>query len=267
MKKTLFILLSHISLFAAGTTLSAQTSSTSPGAPAVPAALALPALSGEAILAKIDANATFGTISYRGVMEIQQQSKKMLKEFSALAEGDKKAFVEFTNPEDRGIRYLKINKDLWMYFPDEQETIKISGHLLKEGMMGSDLSYEDALESGNLLSQYSVAVSGTETLNNRPCYVLELSAIAKTAPYDKQKLWVDGERFIVLKSQMLSKSGKLIKESQALRVAQYGKRWYVTELRMEDKLKKGGGTTFRMTDLTFDVSLPSDQFSLRRLSR
>ncbi len=254
-------------MFAVGANLFAQTEAASSSTPAALASPALPALSGEAILAKIDENASFSTISYRGIMEIQQQSKKMLKEFSALAEGDKKAFVEFINPEDRGIRYLKIDKDLWMYFPDEQETIKISGHLLKEGMMGSDVSYEDALESGNLLSKYSVAVSGTETLDGRPCYVLELSATAKTAPYDKQKFWVDGERFIVLKTHMLSKSGKLIKESQALKVAQYGKRWFVTELRMEDKLKKGGGTTFKMTDIKFDVSLPSDQFSLRRLSR
>jgi len=230
-------------------------------------AQSLPSLSGEEILKKIDANASFGILRYRGVMEIQQQKKMLIKEFMAIAEGDAKAFVEFINPEDRGIRYLKIDKDLWMYFPDEQETIKISGHLLKEGMMGSDVSYEDALESGNLLKKYTVAVAGTENLDGRPCYVLELTASTKTAPYDKQKLWVDGERFTVLKSQMLSKSDKLIKESLALQVRQYGKRWFVTELRMEDKLKKGGGTTFKMTDLEFDVSVPEDQFSLRRLSR
>lgn len=230
-------------------------------------AQSLPNLSGEEILKKIDANASFGILRYRGVMEIQQQKKMLIKEFVAIAEGDAKAFVEFINPEDRGIRYLKIDKDLWMYFPDEQETIKISGHLLKEGMMGSDVSYEDALESGNLLKKYTVAVAGTENLDGRPCYVLELTASTKTAPYDKQKLWVDGERFTVLKSQMLSKSDKLIKESLALQVRQFGKRWFVTELRMEDKLKKGGGTTFKMTDLEFDVSVPEDQFSLRRLSR
>jgi outer membrane lipoprotein-sorting protein len=230
-------------------------------------AQSLPSLSGEEILKKIDANASFGILRYRGVMEIQQQKKMLIKEFVAIAEGDAKAFVEFINPEDRGIRYLKIDKDLWMYFPDEQETIKISGHLLKEGMMGSDVSYEDALESGNLLKKYTVAVAGTENLDGRPCYVLELTASTKTAPYDKQKLWVDGERFTVLKSQMLSKSDKLIKESLALQVRQFGKRWFVTELRMEDKLKKGGGTTFKMTDLEFDVSVPEDQFSLRRLSR
>jgi len=230
-------------------------------------AQSLPSLSGEEILKKIDENAFFGILHYRGIMEIQQRKRVLVKEFTAIAEGDAKAFVEFINPEDRGVRYLKINKDLWMYFPEEQETIKISGHLLKEGMMGSDVSYEDALESGNLLKKYSVTVAGTETLEGRPCYVLELTASIKTAPYDKQKLWVDGERFIILKSQMLSKSNKLMKESQALQVRQFGNRWFVTELRMEDKLKKGGGTLFRMTDLAFDVPVPEDQFSLRRLGR
>ena len=57
--------------------------------------------------------------------------------------------MEFTNPEDRGTRYLKRDKNLWIYFPKEQDTVKISGHLLKEGMMGSDVSYEDALESSD----------------------------------------------------------------------------------------------------------------------
>ena len=49
--------------------------------------------------------------------------------------------------------------------------------------------------------------------------------------------------------------------------AQFGKRWYATKVRLEDKLKKGGGTVFALKDLQFDVKLPSDQFSLRRLSR
>lgn len=227
----------------------------------------LPQLAGEQILQKIDENASFRTLRYRGVMEIQQQKKWLLKEFIAISAGDTKAFVEFINPEDRGTRYLKIGKELWMYFPDEQETIKISGHLLKEGMMGSDVSYEDAFESGDLLAKYSVIVSGTETVAGRPCYVLVLVARTKTAPYDKQKYWVDGERFIVLKSEMLSKSDKPIKESLALQVQQFGSRWFVTELRMEDKLKKAGGTTFRMTELEFDVPVPEDQFSMRRLSR
>ena len=82
------------------------------------------------------------------------------KTMNAVAEGSDKAFAEFTNPEDRGTRYLKLEKDMWIYFPKEQDTVKISGHLLKEGMMGSDVSYEDALESRDFKAKYCGLAQG-----------------------------------------------------------------------------------------------------------
>ncbi|MFA6508708.1 MAG: outer membrane lipoprotein-sorting protein [Treponemataceae bacterium] len=224
-------------------------------------------LTGPEIMKRVDANQSVTSISYSGTMEIDLGNRVLVKEMKAVALGDTKSFVEFTNPEDSGVRYLKVDKNLWMYFPAEQETIKISGHLLKEGMMGSDVSYEDALESGELADKYEIALLGKETLNGREVYVLDLKAKVKNVPYDRQKWWVDAERFIVLKSEMYAKSGKLLKESGTLEVRQFGKRWYPVKVRMEDKLKKGGGTVFAMKDLEFDVKLPSDQFSLRRLSR
>lgn len=223
--------------------------------------------SGAEILARADGNKVFGTVAYTGTMEIDLGRRVLVKEMRSVAEGSAKAFVEFVNPEDAGVRYLKIDKDLWMYFPAEQETVKISGHLLKEGMMGSDVSYEDALESGSLADKYDISVAGTEAVDGRDCWVLDLKAKAKTAPYDRQKLWIDAERYVTLKGEMYAKSGKLVKESRALEVARFGTRWFAVKLRMEDKLKKGGGTVFAMKDLKFDAALPADQFSLRRLAR
>lgn len=63
------------------------------------------------------------------------------KTTEAVAQGSSQAFVEFTNPEDRGVRYLKRDKNLWIYFPKEQDTVNISGHLLKEGMPGPRLPW------------------------------------------------------------------------------------------------------------------------------
>jgi len=228
---------------------------------------ALPSLPGEAIMKKVDANATFETMAYAGTMEIDLGNRQLLKEMNVIVEGKDKSFVEFSNPEDRGVRYLKVDKDLWMYFPAEQETVKISGHLLKEGMMGSDVSYEDALESGAISDKYDISVVGTEVLDGRACYVLDLKAKVRTVNYERQKFWVDGERFVVLKGEMYAKSGRLLKESHAISVKQFGTRWFATEVRMEDKLKKGGGTVFRMKDIQFGMVLPEDMFSLRRLSR
>ncbi len=228
---------------------------------------ALPALSGEEIMRRVDSNATITTMAYVGTMKIDLGTRVLDKEMRVVAEGSEKSFVEFSNPEDRGVRYLKVDKDLWMYFPSEQEMVKISGHLLKEGMMGSDVSYEDALESGAISDKYTITVLGTETFDGRACYLLDLNAKVKSVNYERQKYWVDGGRFVVLKSEMYAKSGRLLKESRALAVKQFGTRWFATEVRMEDKLKKGGGTVFTMKDVQFGVALPADMFSLKRLGR
>jgi outer membrane lipoprotein-sorting protein len=111
---------------------------------------ALSALTGEEILARMDLNKAFTTISYTAKMQIAQGSVVRMKTMKAKATSDGKAIVEFTNPEDKGIKYLKIDKNLWIYYPEEDDTVPISGHLLKEGMMGSDVSYEDALEEDAL---------------------------------------------------------------------------------------------------------------------
>lgn len=227
----------------------------------------LPPLSGEEIMRRVDENQTIATMAYSGTMDIDVGNRVLHKQMRVVAKGGDTSLVEFVNPEDRGVRYLKIGKDLWMYFPSEQETIKISGHMLKEGMMGSDVSYEDALESGALTEKYDIKVLGSETLDGRACYVLDLNAKARAVNYERQKYWVDGERFVVLKAEMYAKSGKLLKESRSISVRQFGKRWFAVEVRMEDKLKKGGGTVFKMDDVQFGVALPDDMFSLRRLSR
>ncbi|MBU0929247.1 MAG: outer membrane lipoprotein-sorting protein [Spirochaetes bacterium] len=243
------------------------------GAALLALALSMPAaaqgagLSGDEVMRRVDANNAIDSIAYVGSMEIDLGSRVLRKEMRVVAVGGEKSFVEFTNPEDRGVRYLKVGKDLWMYFPSEQETIKISGHLLKEGMMGSDVSYEDALESGAIADKYAISLLASETLDGRACYVVDLNAKTRSVNYERQKLWVDAERFVVLKTEMYAKSGRLLKESRALEVRQFGSRWFATKLRMEDKLKKGGGTLFSMAELRFDIALPADMFSLQRLSR
>ncbi|HKL86282.1 MAG TPA: outer membrane lipoprotein-sorting protein, partial [Treponemataceae bacterium] len=209
-------------------------------------------LSGKEILDRMDANQTFKTVSYSGTMTIDLGKRVLVKKMETVAEGSKKAFVEFLNPEDKGTRYLKLENEMWIYFPQEQDTVKISGHLLKEGMMGSDVSYEDALESGALADKYEIDVLGKEMLGDRPVWVLNLKAKVKTAPYDGQKLWIDSERYITLKAEMYAKSGKLLKESTVLEVKQFGSRWYPVKTLMKDTLRKGNGTLFEMTDLLFD---------------
>ena len=225
------------------------------------------AQSADEILARVDANVSYASIRYSGRMEITIGGESRFKTMNALAQGSTKAFAEFTNPEDRGVRYLKRDKNLWIYFPAEQDTVKISGHLLKEGMMGSDLSYEDALESSDYKVKYIASLKQRETVNDRPCYVVELSAKVDTAAYDRRVLWIDTERYVALKQEMYAKSGKLLKVSTTLKVDRLGDRWFPTSVEFVSKLRNNTKTVFTMSNVSLDVPVTDTQFSLSALTR
>jgi len=224
-------------------------------------------LSGDEIINRVDKNTFYEKIEYNGKMIIKKGEKIRTKLMHIYAEGTDKSFIEFTNPEDKGIKYLKLSDELWMRFPDAEDTVKISGHMLRESMMGSDFSYEDVMENEKLIKRYSVKIIGNEKLNDRDCYVLELNARDKKITYAKRKLWVDKERFVILKGQLFTLSGKLMKESLFENVMRYGERYYPTKLTMANKLLKDSATIFEMTDITFNASIPDGTFSKRSLER
>ena len=219
------------------------------------------------LLARLDANMSFSSIRYTGRMEISIGGATRSKSMTAMAIGRDKAFVEFTNPEDRGTRYLKLGQDLWMYFPREADTVKISGHLLKEGMMGSDMSYEDALESRDYSVMYTASVRGRETVDGRDCWVVELTATVRTAPYERRVIWIDAERWISVKEEMYARSGKLLKTSRVLEARRMGQRWFPVKSELVSALRSGTRTVFYLDEVELDPDLDQRQFTMAALTK
>jgi len=59
---------------------------------------------------------------------------------------------------------LKLEDQLWIFSPSTDRIIQISGHMLRQSVMGSDLSYEDMMEDPHLLNHYSGKIDGEENL-------------------------------------------------------------------------------------------------------
>ena len=112
------------------------------------------------IIARVDENALWQSARSRSRMIIRQGNRELVKEMISWTDGEGNGLVEFINPADRGTKYLKMGGDLWMYFPDADDLVRISGHMLRQGFMGSDFSYEDAIENVQLLEKYEVELTG-----------------------------------------------------------------------------------------------------------
>lgn len=227
--------------------------------------LALGALTAEEIIKRRDDNEHFDTAQVEAEMIIVNRNRKIIKTMTSYAQDDN-GLVIFSNPRDRGTKFLKRGDDLWMFFPDAEDLVKISGHMLNQGIMGSDFSYQDVMESDKLTDLYRFELIGEEEVEGRPCYVLEgIAREGKKVSYYRRKSWVDKERFVGLKEELYARSGRLLKVMSVTKVQKIEDRWYPMTVVMEDKLRKDTRTEFIVKAIAFDPQIPADAFTLENL--
>jgi outer membrane lipoprotein-sorting protein len=223
------------------------------------------------LLRRVDNNEIYDTIEYDGQIIIEYQGRRYVKEMKAWAKGNTDSFIEFNNPEDRGTKYLKKGARLYVYSPDNEGVMLISGHMLKESMMGSDMSYEDTINNDTLSSRYNPALAGSEQIKNnggsRDAWVLDLTAKKKTESYPRRKLWIDKETGDLLHYELYALSGAKLKEFNMIKVETHAGRRFPVEVEVRDVLRKDSKSTFVMKNVVLDRPIADSVFSQRNLER
>jgi len=226
-------------------------------------------LTAEEILAMRDKNMVFDT-AYSEIDMIITIGKRIIeKRLTSYTEGTEKSFIEFLSPaRDRGTKMLKTGKVLKIYFPSAERVMRLSGHMLRQSMMGSDFSYEDLTETAEeLRKEYDVKLLGEEVFAAAQCYVLELESKIENKTYFFIKIWVDKERYIGLKVEFYAKSEKLLKVLTVEDIKSFKNRYYPTKVTMEDKLRKNSKTEMIIKTIEFDIQIPQGTFTERNLMR
>ena len=214
------------------------------------------------ILDKIDENMISSTKILDGQMIVYGRRNTRTIRFKSFSEGTNKSFTEYLSPaREKGTKMLKLTDNLWIYTPSADRTIQLSGHMLKQSVMGSDMSYEDMMEDRKMRDVYNAKIVGEEKIEERDCQVLELNAKVEDVAYEKMKIWVDKQRFVPLKEELYAKSGQLLKKVVFTDVKKFGNRWYPTKINYKDMLKNGKGTDFIVDNIQFDVKIENYMFT------
>jgi outer membrane lipoprotein-sorting protein len=233
-------------------------------------AAALPAEmpAGRTILTAVDRNMGSDTKVSTARMVIEGRRGTRTVAFKSWIRGMDESFTEYLEPpREKGVKMLKLGDQLWAYYPTTDRTIKISGHMLRQSVMGSDLSYEDLMEDPLLSNIYEPEVTGEEVVLDRPCWVLHLTATRDNLAYDSRTLWVDKERFVILREHRFAKSGKLLKTTDVSNVVEQDGRWIAQTVDFRDALKNGSGTRFILDTITFNEEIPEYVFSKAALRK
>jgi outer membrane lipoprotein-sorting protein len=229
---------------------------------------AAPTPTAEQVMDRMDKNLTFEARRTRTVMTVEGRRTRSY-ELTSYGRGEEDAAIEYmAPPREKGTRMLKLGDDLWIYLPAVDRVQKISGHMLRQGMMGSDVSYEDMMASRELRKRYTATVSGEGTADGRACWKLELKAKDDTVAYPRRVSWIDKETYIPLKQELYALSGMLLKTWIMSEVKDFpGGRKFPTRMTIQDHVKKESITRLEFKEIEFGIQFPKEIFSLRWLER
>lgn len=223
-------------------------------------------LTPQQILERVDANMTMSTARVNAQMTITYRDGDVRNLiYDAWAQGTDQSFLEFTAPaRDAGSRFLRLEDAMWIYLPRVGKSVRIQGHMLRQGLMGSDFSYGDASENPSMEDDYDAVLEGEEMLDGRRAYVVDLTAKPerRDLAYQRRKVWVDAERWVPLKEERFARSGKLLKTALLSDVRQVGDRWYPFRIEMDDAMQTDTRTVLQMLSVELDISVPREVFTL-----
>ena len=210
------------------------------------------------IIDQVDFNMTSETKITKSQMVVHGRRNSRTLESISYTKGHDESYTEYLAPErEKGTKMLKLEDRLWIYTPSTDRTIQLSGHMLRQSVMGSDLSYEDMMEDRKLLEVYNAKVIGEEDIDGSSTWVLELKAKVEDAAYQKRKMWIEKEHYVPLKEELFAKSGQLLKKTVLSDVKQVDGRWYPHKINYKDMLKDGKGTDFIVLEIQIDAEIPA----------
>ena len=173
------------------------------------------------------------------------------------------AFTEYLSPSrEAGTKMLKDGDKLWTYSPQTDRVIQISGHMLRQSVMGSDMSYKDMMEDRPLMDLYQATLESSVEIEGRDHWIVLLTAKLKGLSYPMRRAWIDKEYFLPIKEELYAKSGNLLKTSTMDGIKKVQGRWFPSRFIFKDELKRNSkGTEWIIDDIQFDVEIPDSRFS------
>lgn len=227
---------------------------------------ALFGITAEDIVREMDWQQSFSSMKSSGSMITKDRFGTKTSDFISWSRGNDDFLIEFSSVAEQGQKVLRTANELYLYYPDAEEIIRLQGAALRQSMLGSDISYEDMTEGNDTLSKYDVELTGEETVAGKACYVIDMIAKSRNVAYPRQTVWVVRETLIPRQVHYFSKSGKLLKEMQVNKVKIIGDKYVISEMILEDKLKKNSSTELLLDNIETDVDLESNFFSLDNLA-
>ena len=198
-------------------------------------------------------------------MQVKTEHWQRTMEMECWSLGRDYFLTRITEPaKDRGVSTLKRDKDVWNYLPKVDRVVKVPASLMGGSWMGSHITNDDLVKESQVDKDY------TFTLLQEDAGIYRIEGIPRL---DAAVVWgkiiytLDRERRVPLKVEYYDEDGTKVRDIVFSDVKQVSDRLIPLMMTVQPTDKPDERTVVTYRDITFDVPLQDNFFSLRNLKK
>jgi len=202
-------------------------------------------------------------------MEVVTAHWSRILRMRVYTEGMERSLVRITYPaKEEGVATLKVEDNIWNYLPKIKRVTKVPASMMLGSWMGSHFTNDDVIKDSRYARDYDTKITFEGNRDGQE--ILELTLHPKPeAPvvWGKVVFIIRAEDYIPLKMSYFDEDGEEVRILAFSEIKEMGGRTIPTVLTMKPLDKPNEYTLVRYLEITFDVDLSSDLFSLRSLQK
>ena len=196
-------------------------------------------------------------------MQVVTPQYQRSMEMESMNQGRDNAFIRILSPKkDRGIATLKLDQEMWNYFPKINKVIKVPPSMMMGSWMGSDFTNDDLVKQTTLTEEYDLAL--VETLDH---YTITLTPQGQTVTvWGKIDYVIDKTHLVPISQQFYDDNNVMVRQLKFTDLRDYSGRLLPSRLEMIPLNKPGHKTLVIYESLDFEpVDVSDSDFTLRNL--
>jgi outer membrane lipoprotein-sorting protein len=169
-------------------------------------------------------------------------------------------------PREEGTATLKVEDNLWNYFPRIRRTIRIPPSMMRSSWMGTDFTNDDLVRESSYEEDYFYKLVGRVKDPNG--WLIRFTAKPETVGlWERFDLVVSPEGTIPILARYYDRKGRHARTMYWSDVQVFDGRRLPAHMKLVPEDKEGEWTEMRYLDLDFNVEVPPSTFSLSELER
>jgi len=170
-------------------------------------------------------------------------------------------------PHEAGMMTLKREKQLWNYLPQAGRVMKLPSGMMGDSWMGSDFTNDDLVRGSSIATDFAAKVDKTRDAAGKKAWHIVLVPKKDAAVvWGKIEMLVDRASCVPLEERFFDEEGKQARTMAFSDFKEVGWRHFPQKMTVTPA-EAGRETAITYESIDFDVEIPDDTFSLRRLQQ